>query len=47
MLEELKADVRQVREIARLKKECKKAKDKLITVLDDLEDAQNKYKNSK
>ncbi|MDE9458813.1 hypothetical protein [Xenorhabdus bovienii] len=47
VLEELKADVRQVREIARLKKECKKAKEKLLTVLDDLENAENKYKNSK
>ncbi|CBJ83097.1 hypothetical protein XBJ2_2030007 [Xenorhabdus bovienii str. Jollieti] len=45
VLEELKADVRQVREIARLKKECKKAKEKLLTVLDDLENAENKYKN--
>ncbi|MDE9463684.1 hypothetical protein [Xenorhabdus bovienii] len=47
VLEELKADVRQVRKIARLKKECKKAKEKLLTVLDDLENAENKYKNSK
>ncbi|MEQ1965449.1 hypothetical protein ABLB69_20430 [Xenorhabdus khoisanae] len=47
ILEELKADIRQVREIARLKKECKKAKEKLLTVLDDLENAEHKYRNSK
>ncbi|WP_340608306.1 hypothetical protein [Xenorhabdus bharatensis] len=47
VLEELKADVRQVREIARLKKECKKAKEKLLTVLDDLENAEYKYRNQK
>ncbi|PHM23732.1 hypothetical protein [Xenorhabdus budapestensis] len=47
VLEELKADVRQVREIARLKKECKKAKEKLLTILDDLENAEHKYRNSK
>jgi molecular chaperone GrpE (heat shock protein) len=47
VLEELKADVKQAREIARLKKECKKAKEKLLTVLDDLENAEYKYRNSK
>ncbi|PHM31326.1 hypothetical protein [Xenorhabdus innexi] len=45
VLEELKADIRQIREIARLEKECRTARDNLLTVLDNLEKAKNKNNN--
>ncbi|MDE9564861.1 hypothetical protein KKI93_12525 [Xenorhabdus bovienii] len=47
VLEELKIRIRLEKEIIQLRKKTREARDKLLKAVDDLENAENKYKNSK
>ncbi|MDE9551931.1 hypothetical protein [Xenorhabdus bovienii] len=47
VLEELKIRIRLEKEIIQLRKKTREARDKLFKAVDDLENAENKYKNSK